>query len=444
MSSWIWPAINARVPPPAGAVDFNGMENDIIGGLGFESNFDSGGFFYPLSLPADTAYALPPPQGDQSPPGVEPAFSHTSSLPHSPSPNLIPYLPDGVMTSFPSSSFDTAPLTSLDPQLLTSSSPPAPLPINTSFSTLPTTNPSESSASSIPCRNVLVQTAYATLNEAPSPWGAKALFAGGGNNEYSTTGGIAPSGAGPSSHTLPHPPSAAASLVEPPPVVRAGRGRSKSCASASPSSRGRPTLSRSVTDPSTSRSAPTYSPYSRPRAKSDTTVKGREKRKLNIATDAVFCDNESDVWVIYAPSRGDKVHITPNDLHEVVLDRLANQPGSSLHDVAFNHVAYTPELHAIDCERGQAYIFTSNSSKKSGRYRVSFSLAHPDGVVQLVDPSDCVSLIEPRLPMTFIHFPRTSIVVFPAHPIGSANWWRLPRCVGNHLKPDEPDGSWTG
>lgn len=546
MSRWIWPAINARVPPPAVTVDSTAMEDedDNGGGLGFESKLDSKAFFLPDPLPAhsrsDTAYAPPPQRPPQSPPfGADSAYPPTTYPAPNPNPVSATYFPNIVIPASASPFYDSAPLTSLDPQLLTYSSPPAVPPILTSFPTLPTITTTDYNASPFPNGNVLVQTAYATWNEATSPgnptsplYGSEALFGTfdmGGGGGFLTSNEYRPAGSGndvystseettsdPPRSTPPLPPPTASSFVEPPPL----QGRSRSFGSGGQSSGGRghrhtlsgssrvepyPTSALDASDiedstssraghrrgssasqrvpsrspenkpldhfripksedspstgfeqlhlspnppslfpPAPSSSTMTSTTTSRPRAKSDASVKRREKRKLNITSDAVFRDNDSSVFVIYAPAKEDKVHITPNDLHEVVLDSHLNQPGTSLFNVAFNHVPYTPELRAADCSRSQSYIFTSTNPKKPGQFHVSFSFAHAGGVVQVVNPNDGVTLREARLPMTFIHFPPNSIVVFPAHPIGSANWWRLPRCVGRHLKPDEPDGSWTG
>ncbi|KAM0754142.1 hypothetical protein T439DRAFT_323025 [Meredithblackwellia eburnea MCA 4105] len=182
-------------------------------------------------------------------------------------------------------------------------------------------------------------------------------------------------------------------------------------------------------------------------------AKTRNKRILNYAKDAVFKENDTTIFVIYAPTKADKAQVTTQDVHEVVLDHEANKRDSTLWKVAFEGLEFTRQLLALDVQRGESYIFrakvppkkssSSAASSQATKYHVHFSAENPGGLVSIVD-SDDMGLHQPKLAMTFVHFRPNSIIVLPAQPIGSANWWRLPRCVGRHLKPDEPDGSWTG
>ncbi|KAK4694029.1 hypothetical protein P7C70_g8818, partial [Phenoliferia sp. Uapishka_3] len=197
-----------------------------------------------------------------------------------------------------------------------------------------------------------------------------------------------------------------------------------------------------LTPPPTSSFAPKVVTVQR--SNSNSGVRKREKRKLVIPKDAVFRENEGPVFVIYSPSKEGKVHITQNDIQEIELDPHSNKPGTSLWQVVFEQVHYSRELQMLDCDRQESYLFHSTSSKRPIKYHVTFSHLNPEGLVLTVDPTDDVTLIQPAVPMTFVQFPRDQLVVFPAHAIGSAAWWRLPRCKGRHLKPDEEDGSWTG
>ncbi|KAL8278015.1 hypothetical protein RQP46_009647 [Phenoliferia psychrophenolica] len=157
------------------------------------------------------------------------------------------------------------------------------------------------------------------------------------------------------------------------------------------------------------------------RVRSDGGVKKRAKRQLVITKDAVFRDNDTSVFVVHVPTKEGKINVTPNDIQEVVLDPSQNKPGSFLYELAFNGLAYSSDRHAADCDREESYLFTATSAKRPTRYHVSFSHAHPEGFVQIVDPADDITLSQPLLPATFVNFLPTTVVVFPSHVIGSAS-----------------------
>lgn len=164
----------------------------------------------------------------------------------------------------------------------------------------------------------------------------------------------------------------------------------------------------------------------------------RRSREFAMDDGKEYRTNEDDLFVIHfgIPAKGKKTAVTEKTCVQIELDPLTpvaertgilwREGGTSIED---------------DGEEGASYVFvpkvSSDGTRPSGRWRVVYSPSLGTLVESLDSPP---SGYVPRT--TFIHFLPQSIVIFPAQPIGSTEWWRVQVCVGKHSKsPDKGDWS---
>lgn len=166
----------------------------------------------------------------------------------------------------------------------------------------------------------------------------------------------------------------------------------------------------------------------------------RRSREFAIDDGQEYKTNEEDLFVIHfgIPAKGKKTAVTERTCVQIELDE--STPANERTGVLWRERGTSIEE---DGEEGGSYVFVpklaSDGNRPSGRWRVVYSPSL--GVlVDSLDPPPPGSSYVPRT--TFIHFLPHSIVIYPAQPIGSTEWWRVQVCVGKH--PKSPDkGDWS-
>ncbi|SCV73424.1 BQ2448_7350 [Microbotryum intermedium] len=180
-----------------------------------------------------------------------------------------------------------------------------------------------------------------------------------------------------------------------------------------------------------------------------TDTRSRTARSMQYDENAVFSTNTVDVFIVHTQTRS-KSEVTEQDVLEFELDSEpgANAVTSTLYRTVHSRLPYTPEMLEQDCELRASYQFVSSRAGAITKWIVSYDFEDPTAVEDQRQPRVRIEPVEPlsHLPsksiLTFVHFPRNTLVVDPTHPIGSSAWWRVQACEGRH-EHCPGTGAWT-
>ncbi|KDE04691.1 hypothetical protein MVLG_04914 [Microbotryum lychnidis-dioicae p1A1 Lamole] len=178
-------------------------------------------------------------------------------------------------------------------------------------------------------------------------------------------------------------------------------------------------------------------------------TRSRTTRSVQYDENAVFSTNSVDVFIVHTQTRS-KSEVTEQDVLELELDSEpgANAVRSTLYRTVHSRLQYTYEMLEQDCEHRTSYHFVSSRAGAITKWIVSYDFRNPKVEEGQRQPRVRIEPIEPlsHLPsnsiLTFVHFPRDSMVVDPTHPIGSSAWWRVQACEGRH-EHCPGTGAWT-
>ncbi|SCZ95229.1 BZ3500_MvSof-1268-A1-R1_Chr11-2g03370 [Microbotryum saponariae] len=181
-----------------------------------------------------------------------------------------------------------------------------------------------------------------------------------------------------------------------------------------------------------------------------TDTRSRTTRSVQYDENAVFSTNSVDVFIVHTQTRS-KSEVTEQDVLELELDLEpgANAVTSTLYRTVHSRLPYTHEMLEQDCELRKSYHFVSSRAGAITKWIMSYDFGNPKVEEGQRQPRVRIEPVEPLshcLPsdsiLTFVHFPRDSMVVDPTHPIGSSAWWRVQACEGRH-EHCPGTGAWT-
>ncbi|KAI5479659.1 hypothetical protein MNV49_003169 [Pseudohyphozyma bogoriensis] len=178
----------------------------------------------------------------------------------------------------------------------------------------------------------------------------------------------------------------------------------------------------------------------------------RKPREMEVDTSKEYIANSVDMFALHMPkSATGKPAITEKEVREIVLDDTVDSNRlTNLGQVVWGKAGlqYSREMREQDDSVGTVYYFRDKEPAKrgeTGKYHVAFRPRPPRSLEgPVVSVWDGRQYVTPATPTTFVHFVPGNIIVTPKEIMGTKMWWRLPICVGKHLKGRLEGGSWSG
>ncbi|KAM0792378.1 hypothetical protein ACM66B_005058 [Microbotryomycetes sp. NB124-2] len=167
--------------------------------------------------------------------------------------------------------------------------------------------------------------------------------------------------------------------------------------------------------------------------------KQRTPRKTCAEDVTVYRKNSSHLFAVHIQTKT-KAEVTEDAIVPLLLS--FDTPSSlPLARAASTNEPYTDDFFQQDCRDKNVYLFVAPAQRQT--WIVQFSQFGPQALLQESSEScrDETTKLKPIY--TFVHFLPQDVVVQPAFPIGSRQWWRVQECPRHHPGRPLSNQSWT-